>query len=59
VASVFVGGIPGNVQLGIAATDLKSPVMFWPTPDTAGQMNVDTSSALAPWSFKPMARREP
>jgi hypothetical protein len=47
VTAVTVLSKPGNPRVGIAGADLKSPAMFWPTPDAAGQLQVSASAAFA------------
>jgi hypothetical protein len=47
VKEVNVRGNPGNPRMGIAAPSLNSPVMFWPTPDTAGQMKLRAGAEMA------------
>src|SRR5258708_29443670 len=47
VTAVAVRGNPGNPRIGIAATDLTSPAMFWPTPDPSGPLTSHASSAFS------------
>jgi hypothetical protein len=49
VTAVSVRGDPTNPRLAIAGPepDLKSPAMFWPTPDAVGKLAVHASNALA------------
>lgn len=47
VKEVNVRGNPANPRVGIAAPGLNSPVIFWPTPDAAGQMSLNAGAALA------------
>ena len=47
VTAVTVLSRPGNPRVGIAATDLQSPAMFWPTPDATGQLQVNAATAFA------------
>jgi hypothetical protein len=46
VTAVNVRGNPSSPRMGIAATDLKTPTMFWPTPDAAGQNAVHAGAAF-------------
>jgi hypothetical protein len=46
LTSVNVRGTPSNPRIGLAAPDLKSPAMFWPTADAAGQTAVHTGAAF-------------
>jgi hypothetical protein len=47
VTAVNVRSQPGNPRLGIAATDLQAPAIFWPTPDSAGELQVSAGAAFA------------
>ena len=47
VNAIDVQAVPGNVRMGIAGPQLDSPVMFWPTPDAVGKLQINASLPLA------------